>query len=251
MHKTPIIMIVGPASSGKDTVADLICKHSNTGKIALADPFKHYLRYLFDLDLDLIMGPSENRSVLDERTMGGDFWDSAISKLSQERGYTETWLVEMGFLGERVQTAFHYLFNWVCNMKTQYVGVGCSIRTLLQSFGTEWGRVQNPNLWIDAGLRRAQEYLCNEPYCDFVVISDGRRRNEVLKTKMVGGLIIKLETNRPKEPEKFREHISETDLETIPEYWYDVVVFNDQLDKKGLEKLETRIKSIMEGFSGF
>src|ERR1051325_8980837 len=62
-----IIGVCGFAGSGKDTVADEICKDPAFVKLAFADNLKRILMGLFDFSYEQLWGPSATRSEPDKR----------------------------------------------------------------------------------------------------------------------------------------------------------------------------------------
>ena len=113
-----------------------------------------------------------------------------------------------------------------------------SVRTLLQSIGTEWGRAVDVNIWIRHCIENADYVLAGAdydkvggvhlhtgPYKSRVIIPDGRFRNEILAIKKIGGMIIKVV--RPGAGIE-GSHASETEQDSIPDSWFDRIVYNTQ-----------------------
>ena len=70
-------------------------------------------------------------------------------------------------------------------------GVGCSMRHLLQTLGTDWGRkLIGPDVWVKSAAGRIRN-LNNAGYP--VVIEDVRFENEAELIRSLGGLVIHIE----------------------------------------------------------
>lgn len=221
---TPIVLLCGESESGKDTLADLLCeKFSNPEKIALAKPIKEFLVYLFDFNLDKMNGPSQNRNEIDPRSIDSLFWDEARAKIDTVQ--TEIWLRSIG-----AHERFIELVAWFENLRNQYQGVGLSPRIALQTLGTNWARSFNPNIWINYAIGMAEKAL-SDGHHDVVILTDGRFPNEILKTAMVGGVVVRINalSKSQKEP-----HISENALAHVPNFWYDRLIFNDKISLQNL-----------------
>lgn len=105
--------------------------------------------------------------------------------------------------------------------KTDVDGVmtGClTVRELLQEFGAKCRKLK-PNCWVNSCLNRVQRE--DLPYC---VIDDCRHANEVEKLKKVGAKIIRLKRNP-----NSGTHISETDLDHLPDSEFDYIINNENM----------------------
>ncbi len=102
------------------------------------------------------------------------------------------------------------------NKEWQLPYVGCSMRHLLQTLGTEWGRnLIKQSLWLDSAKLR---FKCID-YAD-VVVDDVRFGNEAAMIRAAGGLIIHL--RRP--GGSAVQHVSEFPVSV---HEGDVVIVND------------------------
>lgn len=90
------------------------------------------------------------------------------------------------------------------NKQEQIESLGCSMRYLLQTLGTEWGRRYiDRDIWVNVSRRQIQKLL---NIGKSVVIDDVRFENEASMIRELGGLVIHL--RRPDdEPERW--HASE------------------------------------------
>lgn len=97
---------------------------------------------------------------------------------------------------------------------------GKSLREMMQTLGTEWGRnLIHSDIWLIAARHRI-EWLLTSGAC--VVLSDVRFDNEAAFIKSLGGVVI--EIIRPEIEEQVREHVSENGVST---HLVDRMVFND------------------------
>ena len=87
--------------------------------------------------------------------------------------------------------------------------LGFSPRHLAQTLGTEWGRTQAPNFWVDLALMHASHILADGGR---VVISDVRFNNEAMFIQKMGGAVVGI--IRPSvENKSVRQHISEAGVD--------------------------------------
>jgi hypothetical protein len=200
-----LIGVVGKAGSGKDTIADIFVEKYNFTKIGLADPIKRFLKEIFDFSDDQLWGDSQFRTLEDKR-------------------YPRT-----------VKGALTYL----------------TARYALQHLGTEFGRSCNEDVWANYAIKQYEKLMSDKVFRynykkgiysiisgEFdgvkskrpsgVVISDCRFNNEALKVKNNNGRLIKvIRNNLKKDKNSFRKHISETELDSIPEYLFNHTIIND------------------------
>jgi hypothetical protein len=190
-------------------------------------------------------GPSEKRA----ETIGFDVFDENWDKPYGEPVKVE-WLEDVGLSGEYLQD----LNDWAT--ESMPYGQTVSARHFLQRLGTEFGRVVKPSIWVDAGINTSLEllgggrtYYRNRGLMlaartykapNFVVITDGRFRNEVLGTKKVGGMVIKVvDMDR----HLADSHASEAEQDSIPNSWFDIVFYNDK--DRGLGELEYNVNTLL------
>lgn len=225
----PIFLVVGQAGTGKDTAADYLTELTNGKKIALADPIKEFARAMFGFTNGQLYGPSKRRNeAIPNITHKQDIW-----RLIGGRNDLRNWVGKHFGLGIHIDVV-----DWFTEFIRHEETV--TARHVLQTLGTECGRKNAPNRWIDYALKRSNTLLDE---CGSVVISDGRFRNEVLRVKAAGGIIIKVdgETNLT------TNHQSEVEVATIPQFWYDVVIENNKAD--GLEALREKVEAVVNGLT--
>lgn len=137
-------------------------------------------------------------------------------------------------------------------------------RYVLQTLGTEWGRKFSPSMWnecavatartllngghvydrakgltkIDENKATPDKILTEQTHgFDYVFITDGRFRNEVAGVKLVNGTTLKVKAPTATAlTAGIVGHVSETEQNMIPDFWFDFVLTNDKAG--GLSMLE-------------
>jgi hypothetical protein len=101
---------------------------------------------------------------------------------------------------------------------------GVSYRRLAQTLGTEWGRAQNPDLWLIIA-RREIEGLRDQG-CPGVAITDVRFDNEAEMIRRIGGQVwhIRRDAASKALPEATQAHASEQGVRLAGE---DAILLND------------------------
>lgn len=253
---TPLILLAGQANAGKDTVGDFLASTYNAITVSLADPIKRFAKHVFEFTDDQLWGPSETRDVIDPR-----FNDTTVvgrvnvnySALSND------WVdgVLPGLNGEDWDTAITLLDSWFNDVLKRAFEEGLSPRWVLQTLGTEWGRHLDGNIWVACATATARKLLIGgHTYShrgglstsekrapDYVVIKDGRFRNEILAIREVNGDALRIV--RPMAthditvivPTTTPNHQSEAELTGIPNHFFNDVITNDS----GLTELFTKI----------
>jgi hypothetical protein len=224
----PVILVVGQAGSGKDTVADVLTRKMGGTKIALADPIKEFLQMTFPFSKEQLWGPSELRTQLVKNPHYGVKFGFDDFVWNNEN--TLNWV--RNTFGTSVDTS-----QWYAEFVRPHQFV--SARQLLQTLGTEVGRAKSPNIWIDLAVERAEEALKTT---NAVIISDGRFKNEVLAVKKLGGVAMRIDG----ETSLTSSHQSETESLSIPNFWFDIIVENN---KSGLEELEEKMDFVVDNLT--
>ncbi len=236
MSKTPIILVSGKAGSGKDTVGAYIKENYNAGTIALADPMKRLAADLFGFSELTLWGPSSCRNEEQHLPQLAFIQADDVRRIAAE-------FVAALDLPNQVLAA-KKLDAWFWGQAMEHHEKGkISARTVLQTLGTEWGRAQSRNMWVKFALKQAQSYLDGEmsydrttgltaepgKSVDYVVITDGRFRNEVLGVSAVNGVSFRV--HRPDQVTQtvgIKGHASEKELDGIPSHFYTETLMNDK-----------------------
>lgn len=259
----PIIMVVGEAGSGKDTVSGMLVKHLNGVCIAQADPMKRFAAEVFGFDKDQLWGPSECRNATDTRFADLLTRNKTLRKLnSDDDDYVNDWIAEVIDIID-YGDPYWRLMEWGEAILKDAEN-GLTPRKVLQTLGTEWGRNCSPNMWINYAASRALKLLNgghaydqsiglienDNPGYGSVIITDGRFRNEILAVKKLGGKVIKIINPVPA---KINEaelagvvgHKSESEQRRTPEWFFDAILVNDK--SIGLDSLEQKVLSLAVG----
>lgn len=226
--RVPIVLLSGPAGSGKDTVAGLLAKHTGAATLAMADPMKALVRDLFGFTDDQLSGPSARRS---EAVFAPDDLPDRFA------AHAPPWLLALGLDPDGDQAA--RLSQWAHTVVNELGQI--TARHALQTLGTEWGRALDPDLWVNAALRRARELLLGG--APAAIITDGRFRNEILATHVAGGHVVRIRCPGAGLTGAAATHASEQEQVQIPDSWFDLVLYNDR--SAGLPALERAVASTL------
>jgi hypothetical protein len=273
MNRTPLILICGQAGSGKDTVASFMVKNHGAVTIAQADPMKRLAKLLFDFTDDQLWGPSESRNAVDHRYdpehLTAEAWDGVWERFNHQS--IDAWLrdlfPDLEFLNlptDKGAGPRPALRNWLNQVMTQtyWAGKALTPRYVLQTLGTEWGRAQGRDIWTNYAVNAAWKLLGGGYSYDraqglteakdgsprWVVITDGRFRNEVVNVLRAGGITIKVfnpqgTDNTAIEAAGVKGHQSEKELGGIPNHFYTATFRNDKT--KGLRVAEIYTEDFM------
>jgi hypothetical protein len=114
-----------------------------------------------------------------------------------------------------------------------------TVRRILQWWGTEYRRDQDPDYWTKAWGRKVSEYDVEQMY---VLVDDVRFMNELNVIKEHGGLIVKIE--RPGF-DGANNHASETSLDDYTAW--DGKILNDGTLEEFKQKAEVLVASLVDG----
>jgi hypothetical protein len=187
-----IIGVSGFSGSGKDTVADTICKDPSFIKLAFADGIKRILQEVFDFTYDQLWGPSATRNKPDERYPRKDSFLTprhALQSLGTEWGrdcYENVW-------------------------------VDLAIRMAKRLDGSSIFRYSPTE-----GMIPASDFALPTKG---VLITDCRFRNELEGIRAAGGKIVRVLRKGLDTPPY--GHSSETEQAGIPDSFFDHVFHND------------------------
>lgn len=259
--RMPIVMLSGPAGCGKDTVASYLVQNHGAVSVAQADPMKRLAAVLFGFTESQLWGPSMLRgasSCIPEWSQSEDHWQTLVGRFNN---YAGPWIREVlpDLNDAQTKAAGDQLFGWLRQWNQAHAARFESPRRVLQTLGTEWGRAFSRNMWIDFALDAARKllvgghgYLRHQGIfelrddliapVDLVVITDGRFRNEILAVRGAGGATVKIVCPDAGLTGEAGRHKSETEQNSIPDSWFDVVLTNEK--PHGLATLERSVADL-------
>ena len=223
--RLPLVMFVGQLGSGKDTVAgmmrDLVPKSDS---ITLAAPMKEFAKKVFGFTHEQMYGASALREQAFTRHN-----DEVVAAFNR---YARTFIDDL--FSENRQSNGEALGRWFGSVIVDGPRTG---RHILQTLGTEFGRAQDPDVWIRAGVRGMLDKLVSG--ANLITMTDGRFKNEILQVKMAGGTVVRVVNPSGGSTSK---HPSELEQESIPDFWFDFVLVNDKTN--GLPWLGKNVEAL-------
>lgn len=232
-----LIMLVGRAGSGKSEVARILSEDFDAALVAQAAPMKDFVEGTFGFTWNQLHGPSEARNAVDDRYEGpeGDRWRECVAESIADAG--REWVADV--LSDASEDAQHRAFRALCDWAMEVLDGGqITPRRVLQTLGTEWGRVHGGrDMWSRYALRKASEALDVSP---MAVVVDGRFRNEVLNARAAGARIVRISTLTVAD---VRSHVSEQEIDGMPATWFHAELLNDRA--AGLDALRHTVKAMV------
>lgn len=239
---TPIILLCGKSRVGKDTVGQMIADLTGAQCIALADPIKRFLSRAYGLSEVQLWGDAKEMKFVPIRPGEG----TLVAAFK--------WAAQFDVdLEPNLQEAIAAWAEEVPSVTTA--------REMMQTFGTECIRAEDPDFWINTGHSIADVLLLDADLryqraiglvevtdskeksapAPVVVITDGRLRNEIFETNKINGRCVRvLRANGENDLRQWKNHRSEVELEAIPNAWFSDVLPNDGK----LEDLEFRVLNL-------
>lgn len=259
--KLPIILLCGAAGSGKDTVGAYLADNFGAVLVSQADPMKRFAQKVFGFTDQQLWGPSEFRNAADPAT------HDLACRLRIAGTFAEV-LRENEVLDQvisRTKDREDLLGRWFDGIYAKMKAGPVSPRLVLQTFGTEFGREIDPNMWSQYSIvtsrqlvhggwdySRTQGLYLRPGFggYPFVGILDGRFRNEILNVKSEGGITILL--TRPAHDGKadiggVKGHASEVQLDGTPTHFFDFILPND----KTIQSLQNKVFVTMDQVYGY
>ncbi len=237
-----LILVCGKAGSGKDTFGNRLAEKLDGVTLGLADPMKRMMAELFGFNDTQLYGPSEERNKIDPRLDWNFINREVRPKLL---GLGPKWIRQLA-MDAHPDTAAEGLYDWFSDCQNRSKkDFGLSARYVLQTFGTEWGRTQDPEVWSKKAVKTARILLGGEHVYDrrvglhrvptmkrppnLAVITDGRFSNEIVNVKSAAGVAV--EIRRPSATDTattgVNNHVSEAGLDEVPPHFYDGRLLND------------------------
>lgn len=236
----PLIILCGQAGSGKDSLALAMTEKYGGVSLALADPIKRIAHEVFQFTEDQLWGASELRNAPMANYHLRDL-DDAGARLNV---YARKWCQRL--FPRMWEHARDKLVDWYHEVRGHFMKTGeLTPRYVLQTLGTEWGRALDGDVWVKYAREQALRLLGGgltynrlEGLTDvkgavppnFIVITDGRFANEVIRIKEVGGQaiqVIRPGSGAAAMAAGVQGHASETSLAGVPAHFFDFVVKND------------------------
>ncbi len=239
----------------------MIAKNYGGIVMAQADVMKRFTRDTFGFTDAQLWGPSDNRNAIDPNFLRSTYTDTVYRKV---QALADSWIEEIQDDSFSAVNARESLLTWAYDLLDEATiekDGGLTPRKTLQTLGTEFGRAVSKEIWTTYARKIALKLLSgNGTYTpqegfkestdnhNFVVISDGRFRNEIVGVKALGGVAIKIQSpssdNSAVEKAGVAGHRSETEQMGVPNHFFDAVVHNDK--SKGLATLEYIVKDTVE-----
>ncbi len=234
MNNINLIGLSGQLQNGKDTVADLILKHTSTynEEIEEFDSVWYTKRFAGILKKMTAMIIGCNVSELEKdsfkNTPLGEEWRRWFFIGDEDDGeYNNKRVTDYYGSKDEAMEANPFLTDFMLRNEI------LTPRLVLQLLGTEGGREQiHPNIWVNATLGDIKP-------TDKIIVTDVRFPNEVYGIKKRNGIVIRVV--RPSKVST-STHPSETSLNDFNQW--DYVIINDGT----LEQLEDKVIEMLKHF---
>lgn len=241
-----LVGFLGQAGSGKDTAAQRLVDDHGFVKVAMADPMKRFAQNVFDFSDDQLWGDSEYRNLQDKRygVYGANGMDQAWKDAEHNlQIYANSWLKEL-FGEEGVHIHRESLFKWFDWLGKEFPQL--TPRIMLQTIGTEWGRIVDEDIWVKCMARTARILLHNEsktgytqsggllhaaktPSPSGVVVSDLRFNNEIAYMKEIGAFTARIHRDEADASEVgITGHQSEAEQKQMTDDMFSMIINNNR-----------------------
>lgn len=211
-----IIGLHGAAGAGKDTIADVLVRTGKFVKLAFADALKTELVHAFDCD----------PAYFSDRTLKEEPTDH-LALINCARSEFIDWYLSTRNGEHEFQTACACFYSRPR-----------SPRWLMQTWGTDYRRCNDPGYWIRQVARKMETY---KPHHDFI-ITDVRFEDEAAFVAFRGKPSIICEVLRPNNPHRSKTagHISNNRLDHV-----DRIILN----AGSIQSLERKAERLLKSFS--
>jgi sulfur relay (sulfurtransferase) DsrC/TusE family protein len=198
-----VVGFVGHAGSGKDTVASMVAhgaelRGSKVAQVSLATPIKRFIGTVFRASDYSLYGPSHARNsvvMTDEGSADSNgladrdrrFLTQAPLFIKDVLGIDNAYMALEKQLALRDQywKTWHSLLNWY-----EQIDTSATVRRLLQTLGTEWGRSVSETLWLDYMYRVG---VNTQPDAvNYILVTDVRFHNEAKYIREHDGVILRV-----------------------------------------------------------
>lgn len=191
MSSAPIIIaLTGLAGAGKDTVADTLVTHAGFTKMAFADALRTEVAEAFGL--------GDRYGILSDRATK----QQPTARLAFANCENERFVVCLGDSQAEDNPDWHM---------ADFMDAPRSPRQILQWWGTEYRRAQDPDYWTKQARQRIEQLMIEgerEGYTR-IVITDCRFDNEAATVRALGGTL--WQVTRPGLQSVEGGHASQTD----------------------------------------
>ncbi len=244
------IVIFGRAKVGKDTLAQHIVNTYDARVISFADHMKRFCAATFGFTKEQLWGPSEFRNQPDVRFAKptSEAWTLAFSGLQHNgRAFCRQLMSHPGSSYNEHQEELYYcaLLSW---FRSLYAHTPLTPRHVLQTLGTEWGRLGvRSTLWsADVNRMVAQLYTGMMDYDQtkglfiskkrpqFIVTADGRFQDELTAEHF------NVYVQRTLPEEDFQTHSSEQTKFDMNKF--NLIIQNDGTPEEMFAKFDAAIK---------
>lgn len=218
------IVLFGVKGSGKDTIGDVLQDRHGFMKEAFAKLIKAMLKLAFGFSDEDLYGSSEARErFYTQYAMGNRclHCDGELKPLN----WTET------------------LSPLICAQCGADYPPFINVRIGAQTLGTQWGRRLYQHLWVDRCFERIALHRERCTVRSFV-ITDGRFRNELKRSKVLGATCVKLTRGLA---ESTSQHQSEAEFRSIPDSEFDLVFDNANMT---LAELPVKVEQLLLDIAG-
>lgn len=235
-----IIAFCGNTNSGKDEAAKVFASRGFRHR-SFAGPVKDIVGDLFGFTHDQLYGPPQSRNEIDERFNMQAMWYSVEARCEGAQDVISRQLFPDEPMMQAAAKAA--LEVWLVSFQRSYPR-DISPRMVLQSFGTEFGRRLDPNIWTNFLLREAAKDT-------LTVVSDVRFANEAKAVRNAGGAVIRIirkDTDHKASAVGIENHVSEQlDIPNDHITWF---ISNDDTLEVFHEKIDHIYKAFIRTIDG-
>lgn len=207
MQAKHIIGVFGNRSHGKGAIADAIRHHKrDVGFVGFSDDLKEGCAQLFGIPNDILWGVSARREELIQ--IDWPTTKARFEKLAPR--WVPKVLAVAHYIPEKFQEPLDRLRKWIDVLEKDSETAPLTTRRILQTIGTEWGRAERQDIWVE-GMMRTANRLLRIPDIKVVVGTDGRFVSEAKHLRGLGHEVWRVDA-RKRLGESTSTHSSELDV---------------------------------------